>query len=58
MGLQIGQLPFLQNIGGQIPVLDPVIGQYGRGKPPVQIHLGQAGNIFPGQGVVALPQGL
>ena len=58
MGLEIVVLALLQDAGGHVLVLEPHIGQQGRGQLPPQVHVPQPLQILGGDGVAAPPQGL
>ena len=58
MGLKIVVLALFQDTGGHVLVLEPHIGQQGRGQPPPQVHVPQPLQILGGDGVAAAPQGL
>ena len=58
MGLEVVVLALLQDAGGHVLVLEPHIGQQGRGQTPPQVHVPQPLQILGGDGVAAPPQGL
>ncbi len=56
MSLEIGKLNVAENIRGHIPVLYPLVGQYGGGEAALQIQGLQRFKLRPCYGIATLPQ--